>query len=200
MSITKAEIIKILTIIQTNYAQAYKDITKSSLSLMADVWYNSLKIYPKDIILKVVQYTLEKNTYPPTLADIINNLKEIVYLSFPNINELWNEILQAVNTTQKLYYFGEQYIIDGVRPKDKLQVLFNNLHEICREWLATPDTLKNMYKLDTTALSCEKARFIKDIPRIMESLWIKNKCEPQLVTKIVNKSLPTTTPKDTGDK
>ena len=191
MNITKAEIIKILTIIQTNYAQAYKDITKSSLSLMADVWYNSLKIYPKDMILKVVQYTLEKNTYPPTLADIINNLKEIVYLTFPNVNELWNEILQALNSTQKLYYFGEQYIVDGVRPKDKLQNLFNNLHEICREWLGTPDTLKNMYKLDITALSCEKARFIKEVPRIMESLWIKNRCEPKLLNNIVNKALPT---------
>lgn len=176
MELSKKDIIQLLGVIKLNYAYAYKEIDKNGLSLLAELWFNSLKIYPKEIVLQVMQYTLEKSSYPPSLADIINNLKELIYFTYPNANELWNEISQAVNTATQIYYFGEQHSIDGVKPKDRLKRVFDSLNEICQEWLGNIDTLKNMRLLDITALACEKARFIKDLPNIMERVFIQKRC------------------------
>lgn len=187
MVLTKKDILQLIGVIKLNYAYAYKDIDKNNLSLMAEVWFNSLKIYPKEIVLQVMQYTLEKSTYPPSLADIINNLKEIVYSTYPNANELWNEISEAIDKATQIYYFGEQHSIDGVRPKDRLQRVFDSLNEICREWLGNIETLKSMRKLDTTALACEKARFIKDLPNILERVFIQKRCTNSYISQAIDK-------------
>lgn len=187
MELTKKDIIQLLGVIKTNYAYAYKDIDKNGLSLLADLWFNSLKIYPINVITQVIQYTLEKSTYPPTLADIISNLKQLVYSTYPNANELWDEIAQAVSKTIGIYYFGEQYAIDGVRPKERMQIVYNNLNELCREWLGNASTLKEMRLLDTTALACEKARFYKDLPSIMERVFLQNRCNNGYISQVIEK-------------
>ncbi len=189
MQITKKDILQIIGVIQVNYAYAYKDMSKDNISAMADIWLNSLKIYPKDIIYQVLQYTLEKSTYPPTLADLTNNLKELVFSTYPNANELWNEIAQAITITSQIYYFGEQYTIDKVKPKDKLQQVFDNLNELCQEWLSNANTLKNMRLYDTTTLACEKARFIKDLPHIFERLFMRKRYQTGYIAQIFELNL-----------
>lgn len=200
MEIQKTDVIKIISIIQANYAYAYKDTSKTNLSIMADTWYNSLKVYPKEVILKVVQFTLESSTYPPTLADILNNLKHLIKLSLPSENHLWNEIIDAVHKAINFYYYGEQYCVNGKKPKERLQIVFDNMHEICRLWLGNVDTLVNMRLLDTTALSCEKARFCKDLPLLVENVCLHYCCLPTMLVDIVENQLPQRVANNTNTK
>lgn len=189
MTLTKKDVLLIIGMIQVNYAYAYKDMSKESLALMAEVWFNSLKIYPKDVIFEVLQLTLEKSNRPPTLADIICNLKNLVFSNYPNANILWNEILQAINCATQYFYFGEQYTMDGIRPIVKLQKVFDNMNEVCQEWLCDVHTLKNMRKLDMTALECEKARFNKELPNILESIFLRKRCSTIFLENVIKKQI-----------
>ena len=79
MQITRKDIVAMVGMIKANYTHAYKDVTKPELSAMVEFWYSSLAKYEKEVVNVAFQRAVESCKFPPTLADIIQNVKETVY-------------------------------------------------------------------------------------------------------------------------
>lgn len=188
---TKEIVFKMIQIIKKNYNYAYKDLTASDLEELVDFWYDCLKDYDKQIVATAFRQTIIECKMQPTLADIIEHIKELQNAGVGNDAELWNILdtaRQKVATICGLfdwdtYIRGEKRIY----PMQELENIYSELPVELQEWVGGKQGLKALsFIKDETSLNVEKARFMKTIGQTKKNIQIKNEF-PQIVAKCVEK-------------
>ena len=87
---SKEIVIKMIGTIKTLYQYAFKDLDKDQYKFIIDIWYDSLKDYDEEIVTIAFKKTLQDCKMQPTLADIIEHIKELQNAGVGNDAELWN--------------------------------------------------------------------------------------------------------------
>lgn len=195
MKFSKKDTIQIIGLIKANYTYAYKDISDSSLDLLIETWYESLSCYDKELVNIAFKKAIETCKMPPTLADIIQNIKQMQIATEPTDTELWNKLVTAVTDAQDCIYHFRFYMIESngktqsENAKDKFDKIWEELPQVLKDYCGNKSGL---YSLTQTDLDYEKNRFVKLMPSIKQRLETRITTNPDIlklasgITKNIN--------------
>lgn len=161
---------EIMATLAATYRYTFKDCPQETMQRMMVAWFESLKDYTDEEVLKAFRICLLKCKQPPTIADIADKVEKARDLRRPSKSEVWEQVLKAVSETMKQVY-TEQY---GWRPLYKLKNnecrnIFYGLPQSVRKWMGF-DAFCSYGEMSATSLNVERARFMKEIDEIRETI------------------------------
>lgn len=161
---------EIMATIAATYRYTYKDCPKETMERMMVAWFESLRDYEDEEVLKAFRICLRRCKTPPTIADIVEKIEKARDLKRPSKSEVWERILQAVEKTKKQVY-SEQY---GYRPlyrlkNEECRKIFVDLPQSVRKWMGF-DAFCSYGDMTATSLNVERSRFMKEIDEIRETI------------------------------
>ena len=184
MELTKKDVFDMVGFIKANYSYAYKDVNDDLLKIMMRTWFNSLSKYSKEVVEVAFMKAIEVCKMPPTLADIIQNIKQIKVATEPTDTELWNELVKAVEVTNDCIYYYNFYIIESngktqsENAKDRFNKLWEELPQILKDYCGNKSGLVDIAQTD---LEFEKNRFLKQLPTLKQRQEIKATINPEIL-------------------
>ena len=160
----KKTVIKLLTVLKSNYRYTYRDMTKEEMALMTESWYSCLKCISDEQGENAFRVALCKMNVPPTVADILGIVSRIQRLNEPSDAELWSVLMRAVDGVLELFkgYSGDNFRKD-------VENIYCGLPEIIRQF-ADVDTFCSYTSFDDKAKQIERTRFFKELPFLREAL------------------------------
>lgn len=183
MKITRKDVVAMVGMIKANYTHAYKDITKGELSAMVEFWFTSLAKYEKEVVNVAFQRAVESCTFPPTLADIIKNIKEFKDAAGQTDTELWEELLKAINEAGKFKYFLSQDYIwhygERVSPSQEIAKIYEGLQPILKAYVGGVREFVALARQET--LEYEKGRFVKALQTLKPRDEIRQTVHPNVL-------------------
>lgn len=156
--------------IAATYRYTYKDCPEETMQRMMVAWFESLRDYTDEEVLKAFRICLRACKTPPTIADIVEKVEKARDLKRPSKSEIWEQILKAVNETKRQVH-SELY---GWRPIYKLKneecrKIFARLPQSVKKWLGF-DAFCAYGEMSGTSLNVERARFMKEIDEIRQTI------------------------------
>ena len=176
MELTKKDVFDMVGFIKANYSYAYKDVNDDLLKIMMRTWFNSLSKYSKEVVEVAFMKAIEVCKMPPTLADIIQNIKRIENANEPTDTELWQELVDCVDKANDcIYYFQFQMVEDNGKTqsenaKDRFNKLWEEMPQILKDYCGNKTGLFELTQVD---LEFEKSRFLKQIQTLRQRQEIK---------------------------
>ena len=176
MELTKKDVFDMVGFIKANYSYAYKDVNDDLLKIMMRTWFNSLSKYSKEVVEVAFMKAIEVCKMPPTLADIIQNIKRIENANEPTDTELWQELVDCVDKANDCIYYLQFQMVEhnGKTQSENAKERFNKL------WEEMPQILKDycgnktgLFELTQVDLEFEKSRFLKQIQTLRQRQEIK---------------------------
>lgn len=161
---------EIMATLAATYRYTFKDCPQETMQRMMVAWFESLKGYTDEEVLKAFRICLLKCKQPPTIADIADKVEKARDLRRPSKSDVWEQVLKAVSETKKQVY-TEQY---GWRPlyklkNDECRNIFTGLPKSVRKWMGF-DAFCSYGEMSATSLNVERARFMKEIDEIRETI------------------------------
>lgn len=175
--IDKSDIMKILALIRVNYDnKAYNFQSSEDISMIVDFWYDSLKEYPKEIVLEATKRAIQSSEFAPKLATILSEIDKLLCANEPSDTELWDKIIKTlpivIDWRKKPEYYGTEYYGDYARVDKEIEAIFNELPDECKSYLVDKVNLIALaYHWDNEEdeiLSIEKSRFFKMLPSLRQ--------------------------------
>lgn len=176
MELTKKDVFDMVGFIKANYSYAYKDVNDDLLKIMMRTWFNSLSKYSKEVVEVAFMKAIEVCKMPPTLADIIQNIKRIENANEPTDTELWQELVDCVDKANDcIYYFQFQMVEDNGKTqsenaKERFNKLWEEMPQILKDYCGNKTGLFDLTQVD---LEFEKSRFLKQIQTLRQRQEIK---------------------------
>lgn len=81
---TLEESIKLLALIKLAYPNSYKDIDKDTQLATVNMWQRNFNSVPLSIMEMALDHFVKASKFPPTIADICEELKHIYYEAWQN--------------------------------------------------------------------------------------------------------------------
>lgn len=184
MQITRKDIVSMIGIIKANYTYAYKDVDEDTMRMMIETWFVSLSRYDKQVISVAFQKAIEGCKMPPTLADILQHIKEIKVATEPTDTELWEQLVRAANKTSDCIYYFQFNLVEangktqGDNARDRFNKLWDELPQILKDYCGNKHGLIDLSNSD---LSFEKGRFLKVLPTLKSRQEIKQTINPAIL-------------------
>lgn len=148
----KEDMKDILFVIQNAYPRFYVNQTKEQLLQVLDLWTEMFEDYTAKEVAIAVKQVIKTSEFPPTIATITNEINKLKYINNDNEVEYWHEISSAVRNC--LY---------------NTQEVFNNLSNIAKSVIGSPEQLKSMALEDSeTFQTVTKGQITKQIKSIIE--------------------------------
>ena len=85
---TLEESIKLLALIKLAYPNSYKDIDKDTQLATVNMWHRNFDIVPFGIMELALDHFVKASKFPPTIADICEELRSIHYEALQNVLSL----------------------------------------------------------------------------------------------------------------
>ena len=97
MKISKSEIIKIITAIKIQCPEALQYKNTAELSILADMWYETLKGYSQEIVWKATQNALKNAVYQKYnwIGLICQEIEKMNAVNEKTDGELWSELISV---------------------------------------------------------------------------------------------------------
>lgn len=195
MKLIKRDIISIIGAISAQCPDAFNFNKKEDMELVCELWYDSLKEYSKEIVMKAVKNALKNSDFQKRnwLGAICQEIEKMKSSTEKGGAELWEDL---TDTFYKVRIFASMLMNtfkedDGVRQCDKasakLKELFNSLDNEIREYIRSTSMLIQLARSDSEQLSIEKGRFLRELPQIRERLKIRKEM-PQDIMLFFNET------------
>jgi hypothetical protein len=174
-----------LTVIESIYGGKNNltgDELKQHIKLQADIWLEILGRYDKDLAMKAFYDVCKTEKYRITPAHIVERIEKIENAFRKSEQEIWakfRKILKRVNNcVYKLKFTAVEGNgkTQGENAQEELQRLYEGLSPELKRYCGNISGLKDLSQLDDEELEFEKARFLKHIGKIKESVKIQNEC------------------------
>lgn len=167
---TPQALTEMIKTIAANYRYTYKDCSEDVMQRMLVSWYEALIEYTDEQVQSAFRMCLRKCKTPPSIADVVERIEKAMDLKRPSKSEIWEQLMSAVRETQKYVYVKE----GGMRPMYKLKNkeckdIFASLPASVKKWVGF-DTFCSYAEMSATALGVERARFMKEIDDIRETI------------------------------
>lgn len=126
---TVEESIKLLALIKLAYPNSYKDIDKDTQIATVNMWQRNFDTIPLAIMELALDHFVRVSKFPPTIADICDELKSIHYEALQNVLTL--EDGERRNLNKQIMKRTEQFNgRDDYRINfDKAQNLLNGVNQ-----------------------------------------------------------------------
>lgn len=148
----RQDIIKILSILKTAYPRFYANMSKEDANETILLWQDMFTDDNAEVVIVAVKNLINTLQFPPTIADVKNELYKLYQGDQKTDIELWNELKSAIRNG--IYYSAE---------------IFPTLSPELQIYLKSPMQLKelamsNVEEIDTV----QKGIFLKQIPIIQQ--------------------------------
>ena len=189
--IDKGEIVKIITAIKIQCPEGLQAKTQEELSLLVNLWYESLKEYPKEVVWTGVRNALKNTVYQKQnwLGAICVEIKKIADSFDRNGVELWEElrrVLFRISDDVFLAYSNATFVEENGKQQrhnayDRIVEVYNAMEELLKKYVCTVGRLIQLSRMEERDLEIERARFLKAIPEMIE----KDKVQKSLPKNIL---------------
>ena len=203
--LTKKDILLMIKVIRANYSYAYQNSTTEDVTLMTNVWFDCLKQYPQQVVSEAFKRAMQISKYPPTLADITEQINTMQSVNEKSEQELWAELDDALYETANLYSkFGYTAIpygetkTQGEQAREDLQHLFDNLDPLIKEYVSNIEQLIALSQVDD--LTFEKGRFLKAIPNLRSRQRVRQETPTDILGMLDNCLKPIDNTKQLAEK
>lgn len=134
---TKPEVIKLLGML----AAAYPNM-KEINSLQVELWHDCLKDVDKDVALAAIKKNILESPFPPTIADIRNQLSEVTTPESERLDGAsgWGEVIKAI---KEYGYYREKEALESMTPVTRKVVKYMGWQEICHS--EKPDVVRGQF-------------------------------------------------------
>lgn len=180
MELSKKDVLGLISIVKVNYPFAYKvqdaknpnGYTTEDTMLLADVWHDGLKEYPKAVVLKAFNTALKVCKIAITLADIVEQVTKIQSAFEPSANELWGEFRQIIKrAAYEVSSFGYTAIdrnglAQGENARMNVERLYEKMRPELKRYCGSQQGLINIARKDDDALNYEESNFKRTIELI----------------------------------
>ena len=174
MSLTKQDVIAMVGTVKVNYPFAYKSkegtgYSNEDLALLANVWYENLKAYPREIVLEAFSRSLRACKIAVALADIIEQIDKMQEAFQPSAQEKWQKLKKTLDEVYSLAtcfnytYVQDNGLTQGQNARNKVCGIFDSLPPEVQRYCGNASGLIEIAKLEEEQLEFEKARFVKVI-------------------------------------
>lgn len=85
------ESIKLLALIKLSYPNSYKDIDIDTQKATVSMWQRAFDVTPYAIVELALEHFIKTSKFPPTIADIYDELRSIYYEALQNVSILKKE-------------------------------------------------------------------------------------------------------------
>ena len=176
MDLTKKDVVNIIGAISSQCPDAFNFRNKNDTELVCEFWYDSLKEYPKEVVMQAVKASLKNSDYQKRnwLGAICTEIEKMQSTGNKNGAQLWEELTDTfyevrVYASMLMNTFKED---DGVRQCDKasakLKEIYDELDDATKQYVRSTSMLIQLARSDSEQLSIEKGRFLKALPAIRE--------------------------------
>lgn len=181
----KKDILGMLAIMKANYSYAYKDLDETGTKTLVNTWFLLLNKYPKEMVQASFYKTLETCKMPPTIADIIEKINEMVDATQKSDLELWDEFEQSL---RKANIFASRFnytmlIDDGLTQGEQARLdakdLYSKLPAELKEYSPSYENFIRI-AINQQSWEFEKPRFLKAIPDIKKRLFTQRTMPPEI--------------------
>lgn len=161
--LTKQDVVKIITTIKVNYSEAYVGYSEEEMKTLIGCWHESLKVYPRAIVMQAVKKAIENSEFAPKLATILNEIKVIISANEPTDEELWAKltaVLGEVYQVSRYLAYPQHHAWAG----KKLDEIYDKLDERLKLFVVNRSTLVELSEMSEDSLHFERVRFFKQMP------------------------------------
>ena len=161
---SQKQIVDMIAGIKAIYSYYAKD---SNIELLVKLWNGLLAEYPDEIVKVAFKKALQTCKMPPTPADIIENIESIASANEPTAEELWDKLTQTFPKVRE-YAHSIKYPVYGdlIGPHKRIENTFNELPDRVKRYVGSASALRDLSRYSSEELKFEKARFLKELPRI----------------------------------
>ena len=160
---TRNDIIMTLKILKTAYPKFYSEMTKIEMENTLNLWCDMFEYEDTQIVTLAIKNLINHFKWPPTIADIKEEIYKIETINDESPVELWNSIKKALRNS--IYNSTEE---------------FEKLPELAKKFVGNPKQLRE-WALDTDYNdSVVKGQFLKQI----EILKTRKKDKQMLVPEV----------------
>ena len=160
----KSNVVSYIAFLRLNYGEKSYNYNEEDLEKLTQYWYTQLKPYPKEIVDKAIINCVNTCKIPPTIAhilEIIRNMEESMQKSGI---ELWTELedvfYDVANNASKYYYS------DGYLSMEKNREIYNNLSPELKTYVKNCGQLVALATAEQKTRDIEKGRFMNNLPEI----------------------------------
>ena len=171
-TLQKTDIPKLIMLIRVNFENAYNFKSEDEAKLFVMYWYSCLKDYPREVVYAAFNNAIRGSEFAPKIANIIAEAEKLVNAGNKTDDELWAELCdirwEAYNAWQYCnQMYNEETRKEGLR---RIQNVWDDLSLEIRAYVVNKSGLAEIGGMDIEKLQYEKARFLKAMPRIRETL------------------------------
>ena len=150
---TREETIGILSILKASYPNFYKDMSKKDAETTINLYAEMFSNTEASLVAIAIKELIQHQSYPPTIADIKNNIDELTQPYEETEAELWEIYKKIIQSG----YYGDRTEFDAL-PEAIKSYLGNN-----------PNRINELGMMESSTFnSVEKGIFLKQIKVIKE--------------------------------
>ena len=150
---TREDTIKILSILKASYPNFYKDMSKKDAETTISLYTEMFNNVETNLVATAIKELIQRQNYPPTIADIKNKIYELTNPDELNSSDLWEIFKKTIQSG----YYGDRTEFDAL-PEAIKSYLGNN-----------PNRINELGMMESSTFnSVEKGIFLKQIKVIKE--------------------------------
>lgn len=182
MKLTKDDVVKLLYLA---YLESGAKPSESDVSLRAELWYDNLKGYEREIVLEAFNNVCCQSVYPLKLATICQEIERMTKPLEKSDEELWEELSDTfyqVNHNAAGYHytaFGE-----GARCMAANEAIYEKLSPEIKLYVRSVADLIHIAALTPEQRNYEKSQFLRRIGPLREQKKTLEKMPPELRTML----------------
>lgn len=163
------KIIEMIAAIKTIYSYYAKD---TDVQMLVKTWGVLLKNYPDEAVEVAFYKCLQTCKMPPTPADVIERLDEMMKADEPTHEELWNTFTKTLRKTSSLVYRFDFTFVEangktqGQNARAEFNALWNALPDALKQYCGGSGELIRLSSASDEELKFERSRFFKTMPTI----------------------------------
>lgn len=163
------KITEMIAAIKTIYPYYAKD---TDVKTLVKTWSVLLNSYTDSAVDVAFYKCLQICKMPPTPADVIEQLNEMLKVDVPTVEELWNDFIKVLDEARKyVYRFNftateDNGLTQGQIARNKFRKLWNSLSDDIKQFVGGEGEMIRMAQADDDELKYEHNRFLKMIPTI----------------------------------
>ena len=142
----REQILIVLKILKTAYPRFYADMTKDEAENTINLWLDMFKHENPELVIMSVKNLINTFKWPPTIADIKEEMYKLTNIEDETPIEVWNSIKKAISRS-------------GYNSKEE----FDKLPEIAKTFVGSPSQLREWAISPDYNDSVVKGQFLKQV-------------------------------------
>ena len=178
-TVSKKDILMILTKIRVNFENAYKCKNDTEQLLLIESWHDVLTEYPREVVFEAVKQALKTAKFAPRLGDITEKIEEMREAYEKSDEELWAELTGVLREVERCAYsfrytyVDESGISQGDQARRRVAQIFDGLSPELQNYCRDQRGLVELSKYTGEQLSYERGRFLRNMPQLRKSQRIR---------------------------